>query len=119
MPEEFDLPAGPKQFHLDPYRTQWERYLELRELNKEYERFHARFKELGDGYDEFVLDGQVVFSNSISGKFSTKWLATEHAAYHSAYMKDKVVKVFDEEAFKRDHPVLWTSGRSRSLREVK
>lgn len=117
MPEEFEIPAGPSQFDLGPYREHWLKYLELREANKQFVAYHERFKELADKHDELVLDGQVVFTNHISGKFSTKWLATEHPAIHAAYLKDKVVKVFDEEAFKRDQETLWMSGRSRSLRE--
>lgn len=119
MPEEFEVPVGPNQFNLAPYREHWLEYVRLREENKRFLKYHERFKELAEGYDELVLDGEAVFTNSISGKFSTKWLATEHAAIHSQYMKPKVVQVFDEEAFKADHPNLWTSGRSRSLREVK
>jgi hypothetical protein len=117
--DEFIGEAGPNQFDLGPYREHWLEYLRLREENKRYVKYHARFRELADKHDELVLDGQVVFTNTISGAFSTKWLSTEHPHLHSAYLKDQVVKVFDEEAFKRDHETLWTSGRARSLREKK
>src|SRR5690349_21651116 len=119
MTVEFEPEVTTKQFDLGPYREHWARYLELRELKREHDVYHERFRELADRYDELVLDGKVVFTNSISGAFSEKWLKGENPALHAAYTRDKVVKVFDKEAFERDHPTLYTSGRSRSLREVK
>lgn len=119
MTDEFIAEAGPNQFDLGPYREHWMEYLRLRQEKSRYDKYHARFKELADKYDELVLDGEVVFTNSISGKFSDKWLSSEHPHIHALYLKDQVVKVFDEESFKNDHPTLWTSGRSRSLREKK
>lgn len=119
MTIDFDAPTGANQFDLGPYREHWFEYLRLREENKRFIAFHKRFKALADKYDELVLDGQIVFTNHISGAFSAKWLEAEHPAIHAAYLKDKVVKVFDEEAFKEHQPTLWEGGRSRSLREKK
>jgi hypothetical protein len=116
---EFDAPQDDNQFDLGPVREHWIEYLRLREENKRFKAYHERFKQLADKHDELVLDGVVVFTNHISGAFSDKWLSGEHPHIHAAYLKDTVVKVFDEEAFKRDHETLWTSGRSRSLREKK
>lgn len=118
MTIDFDAPTGANQFDLGPYREHWLEYLRLREEKKRYDAYHERFKELADKYDELVLDGQVVFTNHISGAFSAKWLSSEHPHLHAAYLKDKVVKVFDKEAFERDHPTLYTAGRPRSLREA-
>jgi hypothetical protein len=119
MTEMFEGEPQASQFDLGPYREHWDRYLELRQQAKEFEVYHARFRELADRYDELVLDGKVVFTNHISGAFSEKWLKSEHPALHAAYTREKVVRVLDKEAFERDHPTLYTSGRSRALREVK
>ena len=116
MTDDFATPANDKQFDLGPYRDHWTHYLSLRAAHEQYLKYHERFKELAENYDELVLDGEDVRTNTVSGRFSEKWLKTEHPHIHAAYIKPKVMQVFDEEAFKEHQPTLWMSGRARSLR---
>lgn len=115
----FETEPKVKQFHLDDYAEHWARMQELKDLAAEYEVYKNRFKELAGDADELVLNGEVVATNTVSGKFQPSQLARELPHIHAAYMKDKVVRVFDEEAFKAHQPFMWGQYRSRSLRHKK
>lgn len=117
--ENFAATSTASRFDLDEYEEHWNRYLELKALAQEFEAYKKRFKELFDSADEIYLHGRLVHTNKQTGKFENTWLKADNPAMHEAYMKEKVVRVFDEESFKAHNPTLWGQYRSRSMREVK
>jgi hypothetical protein len=118
MNEQFEVPPKVKQFDLGPYREHWVKMLDLEEAAKEHKAYKERFKELAADADEFVLDGEVVASNRIAGAFQPSQLKADLPHMYNAYLKDKVVKEFDEPTFKEHNPEMWNRFRSRSLRKT-
>lgn len=112
---EFSEPSDAKKFVLDDYEEHWQKYLALKPLAKEYEKYHKRFKELFGDADEIVYKGVVVATNKVSGKFQPSQLQTDRPNVHKAFLKMVVKEEFDEEAFKTAHPDLWEQYRSRSV----
>ena len=115
MTEPFQAPPTIPQFDLADYAEHFEEMLRLKPMAAKYEAYKRRFKELADGKDELVLNGQVVATNKIAGKFQPTQLLADHPHIHSAYLRPVVVQEFDEESFKAHHPDLWKQYRSRTM----
>lgn len=124
-----DLPRAPQEllndkdvFDLGPFR---DNFFEAQELKLNFEQAKARWelyknrlKARAGKASQLVLDGVVVATNAISGPFNTSKFAKEQPHIYEQYLVEVTTKVFDEERFAKDHPVLYTGDdyRARSLR---
>jgi hypothetical protein len=116
---EFAAESTASRFDLDEYLEHWNEYLRLKDEAAKFEAYKKRFKELFGDSEEIYLNGILVHTNRQTGKFENTWLKNDNPAMHAAYTREKVVRVFDEEALKTHNPELWQQYRSRSMRAVK
>lgn len=117
-----EIQAAAKQYDLGPYRENFDE-LKLLKLEadiaaRKYELFRNRLKDRVGDADELVIDGQVVATHAISGAFNQSRFAKEQSHIFQEFLVDRVVQVFDEEAFAATHPALHAGDayRARSLR---
>lgn len=117
-----EIQAAAKQYDLTPYRENYEELrvlkLEYEIAKKKYELFRDRLKARVGDADELTIDGQVVATHAINGAFNESRFAKEQPHIFQEFLVDRVVQVFDAEAFAATHPALYTGDayRSRSLR---
>lgn len=108
-----------KQFVLDEYRQSWYKLRVLKDAadaaKKAYDTARKRLGAKIEGFDELVLDGEVVATHP-RGAFNKARFVEENPPLAAKYMVTVPVETFDEEAFKAANPGLYDDYRSRSLR---
>jgi hypothetical protein len=117
-----EIQAEKVQFDLGPFRDNFYEAqnlkIEFESAKKKWELYRDRLKARAGSATELVLDGVVVATHAISGAFNVAKLRKEQPHIHDQYLVDVTVKVFDEEAFAKDHPHLYNGDefRARALR---
>lgn len=110
------------QFDLAPFRDNFYEAqrlkIEFEASKKKWELYRDRLKARAGRASQLVLDGIVVATHAISGPFNQSRFAREQPHIYDQYLVEVTTKVFDEEAFAKDHPALYESDeyRARSLR---
>lgn len=107
-----------KAFALDRFRGEWLRYVDVykrgRELKKQEEEFKQLLKEVAKDATEFTLSGSKV-AGLVPGQLNKSKLAAEQPDLVEEYTRTVTKRVFDEDAFRQDHPKLWEQYRASRL----
>lgn len=99
----------------------WERLEELRlrkiELDKEFEAYKGRFKEIFEaaGADRITLNGKQVATHAVSGALNEARLKREAPHIWRAYSVEVTERKLDRKALQETDPQTYENFRSRSL----
>lgn len=111
-----------KQFDLSPLRLVFGEYLRHHANARESKGFMDQFKKLLPGVTGsaslLVMGNLPVATYRHDGKLAVKKLADEQPEIVKKYTRLVTKEEFDEEAFRRDEPLLHQAYRGRSLRLV-
>lgn len=114
------IPRDDVVFDLDAVGPLFENFLLVHSRHAEDARFLTEFKQqirqLSGDANVYRFRGRIVATDDRNGKFSVKELERLDPDLCAEYTRIVAKEMFDEEAFRKDHPDLWERLRAQSFR---
>lgn len=100
----------------DKFLLYVEKLAALKRMQLDFDRLEQEIRHEVGTADEATIFGEPVISNKLINKFKEGEFKNDNPLLHKEFIRPMVVEKFDQDAFREQHPNLYTQYQSRQFR---